>query len=447
MGIRVLVVDNDPVSVDRLLPVLKAEGYTVIDFEDRNDALDELGRREYDVVVAELDARAEKEVAFLGRARDISPGTEVIIVSSNGTIDTAVAAMKMGAFHFLPKPYKIDDLVLFVRRAVERRVLQLEVEALRAMVRDKRLPPLIGKSLGMQKVRRDMARVAPLDCTVLIRGETGTGKELVSRTIHLMSTRADKQFFAINAGAFNPDLLANELFGHEKEAYTGAQGIKKGIFESIAGGTLLLDEIGEMSGNMQVQLLRALQERTIVRVGGTREIPVDLRILAATNRNLEEDIERGSFRRDLFYRLNVFSITLPPLRERSEDIPLFCQYFLDVYSRKFKKKVRKVSKEVLELFMEYPFPGNVRELENVIERAIVLCDGHNVEVQHLPRRFRKKREGQGGKHARLVTLAEMERQYIFDVLDRVQGNKAEAAKILGIDRATLWRKLKRYQEG
>ncbi len=447
MGVRILVVDNDPVSVDRLLPALKAEGYMVTDLADWNAALVELGRREYDVVVAELDTKAEKEVAFLGRALEISSGTEVIIVSSSG-VDTAVAAMKMGAFHFLPKPYEVDDLVLFVRRAVEKRVLQLEVEALRAMVRDKRLPPLIGKSLAMQKIKRDIARVAPLDCTVLIRGETGTGKELVSRTIHLMSTRADKQFFAVNAGAFNPELLANELFGHEKEAYTGAQGVKKGIFEAIAGGTLLLDEIGEMSSNMQVQLLRALQERTIVRVGGTKEIPVDLRVLAATNRCLEDDIDRGTFRQDLFYRLNVFSLNLPPLRDRVDDIPLFCQYFLDTYSRKFNKEVCEVSRDVLELFMQYPFPGNVRELENVIERAIVLCDGHTIEVQHLPERLRGKRNRPARMgEEKLVTLAEMERRYIFDVLEKVHGNKAEAAKILGIDRATLWRKLKRYQIG
>ena len=445
MGVGILLVDNDPQTLQRLLPALHAEGFAVSAHSSRMEALAELERREYDVAVVELDAGAESEIAFLAQTRRRAPATEVILASAKGDVHSAVAAMKLGAFHYLPKPYEVDDLVVLVKRAMEKRLLHLEVRELRDMVRDKRLPALIGKSPAMLDLRRNIARVAPLDCNVLIRGETGTGKELVSRTIHLMSSRADKRFLAVNCGAFNAELLANELFGHEKEAYTGAQRTKKGVFEAIEGGTLLLDEIGEMPVSMQVKLLRVLQEKIVMRVGGTEERPVDVRLLAATNRPLEADIDRGAFRQDLFYRLNVFTLRLPPLRERTDDIPLFCHYFLEKYAAQFGKKVTGFSDEVVDVLQSYTYPGNVRELENIVERAIVLADDEVIQAKHLPARMRPSRAGSLESLTRdhLIPLAELEQRYIRDVLGVTGGNKSKAAEILGIDRATLWRKLQR----
>ncbi|WP_425266029.1 sigma-54 interaction domain-containing protein [Desulfohalovibrio reitneri] len=313
-------------------------------------------------------------------------------------------------------------------------------------------PRLLGETGPMQELRRMIAKVAALDCTVLIRGETGTGKELVARSIHQASKRSEARFLAINCGSFSQELLSNELFGHEKEAFTGADKVKEGMFEAAKGGTILLDEIGDTPQAMQTQLLRVLQEKSIIRVGGTHEVPVDVRVLAATNKTLRDEVASGKFREDLYYRLNAFILRIPPLRERQEDIPLLGRYFLDKYLREFDKKARGVSHGVWELLESYPFPGNVRELENIMERAVILCDGEEILPEHLPRRVREGRSGPEKEAPApeegdsLPTLAELEDEHIRRVMSHTDGNKMDAAKILGISRTSLWRKLKRMGE-
>ncbi|WP_027185299.1 sigma-54-dependent transcriptional regulator [Desulfovibrio inopinatus] len=309
-------------------------------------------------------------------------------------------------------------------------------------------PRLIGETPVMQDLKRNIAKVATLDCTVLIRGETGTGKELVAKAIHRLSPRANKKFLAVNCASFSQELLSNELFGHEKDAFTGASRIKKGLFEAADGGSIMLDEIGDTPLAMQVQLLRVLQEKTVIRIGGTEEIPVDVRVLAATHQSLQHKAERGEFREDLYYRLNAFVLRIPPLRERREDIPLLCSYFLEKYRREFKKNIERFSGDVLEIFMQHPFPGNVRELENAVERAVILCEDKIIVPNHLPKRFQIAPQPVASPALpdKLITLAELEDEYIRKVMQATSGNRNEAAEILGISRSSLWRKLKRLEE-
>ena len=449
-GIDLLVVDDDKHSLEKLERLLSNEGYGVSACLGEQEARNRLGENDFDLVVVDTGHRSIDELSALNRVKEISPNTEVIILTADPTVQTAVEAMKKGAFHYLSKPFNDNELLLVVKNALDKRILRLEVQELRDIVTDKGyLNDLIGKNPKIQQLKKEISRVAPMDCTVLIQGETGTGKEMVSRIIHRMSYRAEQRFLAVNCGALNKEILSNELFGHEKEAFSGAQRVKQGVFEAISGGVLLLDEIGEMPSSMQVQLLRVLQEKSVIRVGGTREIPVDVRVLAATNKDLRKQINAGGFREDLYYRLNVFTLRIPPLRERRDDIPLFCRYFLDKYARTFQKNVEEISDEAMELFFSYSFPGNVRELENIIERAVVLADGSVITPGHLPRRVREvgaaEPERERGGH--LISLAEMEKRHIRDVLRSTRGRKGEAARILGIDRATLWRKMKRYGIG
>ena len=448
-SIHILFLSAKATTDRELESLLEQDGYAVTTTRDFESLERHLDGRDFDLVILCLPLAPDQELNLLEKIKSHSPLTEVILITSTPNVEGAVASMKKGAFHYMAQPYKPNEVRLLTSNALEKRLLRLEVQELRSMVRNKEsLPNLIGKNPRMQNLKREIARVAPLDCNVLILGETGTGKELVAKTIHNMSMRADQKFLAVNCGALNEELLGNELFGHEKEAFTGAQRVKKGVFEALAGGTLLLDEIGDMPLAMQVQILRVLQEKSIMRIGGTREIPVDTRVLAATNRPLQEDVQAGGFRQDLYYRLNVFTLRIPPLRERADDIPLFCRYFLEKYTLEFNKTIERFSDEVVEILQHYQFPGNVRELENIIERAIVLCDGPVLERRHLPRRLRSPRALQYETKTRdhLLPLAELERQYIEDVLSIVGGNKKKAAEVLGIDRTTLWRKLKNQNE-
>jgi len=446
-GIEVLVVDDDRRSLEDLERILTQEGYGVSTCLSEEEAKTRLEETDFDLVLVDVGHRNIDELAVLHRVKEISPNTEVIILTAAATVSTAVEAMKKGAFHYLSKPFNDNQLLLVVKSALDKRILRLEVQELRGIVTDKGyLNDLIGKNPKIQQLKKEIGRVAPMDCTVLVQGETGTGKEMVSRIIHRMSYRNERKFLAVNCGSLNKEILSNELFGHEKEAFSGAQRVKQGVFEAISGGVLLLDEIGEMPHSMQVQLLRVLQEKTVIRVGGTREIPVDVRVLAATNKNLRKQIAAGKFREDLYYRLNVFTLRIPPLRERKDDIPLFCRYFLEKYARTFQKKVEEISDEAMDLFFNYSFPGNVRELENIIERAVVLADGRVVTPGHLPRRVQEAVREQPGpeRETQMISLTEMEKRHIRDVLRSTRGRKGEAARILGIDRATLWRKMKRY---
>lgn len=444
---QILIVDDELIARENLEHVLRKEGYEVVAEERGAAALTMLKKREFDLVMTDLRMQQVDGMQVLERTKELYPDTEVIMITGYATVTSAVEAMQKGAYHYLPKPYKIDEVRILVRQALEKRSLLREVAELRQQVRSQKgLPLLIGKSPKMVALTKTIAQIAPTDCNIMITGETGTGKELVARSIHYLSTRADRRFLAINCGAFSEELLANELFGHEKEAFTGARGIKKGLLEVASGGTIFLDEVGEMPTTMQVKLLRVVQERTMLRVGGTDEIPVDIRIIAATNKNLKKEIEQGSFRQDLYYRLNVINLHVPPLAERKDDIPLLCYHFLNKFSESQGKKIDKISDEVMEVLLSYEFPGNIRELENIMERAVALAEGSTVEVRHLPmdlqqaKFVRLKRQ----QAQQLVTLEENEKEYIIWVLGQVNDNKTKAAEILGIDRVSLWRKLKRY---
>ena len=443
---RILIVEDEFIARENLEHILQKEDYQILALESGVEALKELEKNEFDLVMTDLRMQQVDGMQVLERTRELYPDTEVIMITGYATVSTAVEAMQKGAYHYLAKPYKIDEVRILVRQALERRWLKQEVNELRQQVRSqKTIPLLIGKTGAMEGLKNLITQIAPTDCTVLILGETGTGKELVAKAIHHLSTRSDWRFLAINCGSFTEELLAHELFGHEKEAFTGARGVKKGLLEVASEGTVFLDEIAEMSLSMQAKLLRVLQDRTFFRVGGTTEIPVDIRILAATNKELKQEVDRGTFRQDLYYRLDVITVEVPSLSERKDDIPLLSQHFLEKYSQLQGKQVEKISPEVMDILMNYAFPGNVRELENIIERGVTLADGSTMEVKHLPADLREQRfDIQRRPKTELLTLEENEKEYIDWVLTQVNGNKTRAAEILGIDRVSLWRKLKRY---
>jgi DNA-binding NtrC family response regulator len=445
---RILIVEDELIARENLEHVLTKEGYDTVAVAGGALAFKELERAEFDLVLTDLRMQQVDGMQVLERAKELYPDTEVVVITGFATVSTAVEAMQKGAYHYLPKPYKIEEVRILVRKALEKRWLRQEVADLKRQVQSqKTVPFLVGNSPKIEILKQTIEQIAPTDATVLILGETGTGKELVARAIHHLSLRAEKRFLAINCGAFSAELLANELFGHEKEAFTGARGVKKGLLEAAAGGTVLLDEIGEMPPAMQVKLLRVLQEKTLMRVGGTLDIPVDIRVLAATNKDLKREVERGNFRQDLYYRINVVSLQVPPLVARRDDIPLLCRHFLGKFAAAQGKNLDRIAPEVMEVLLHYEFPGNIRELENIMERAVTLCTGAVIERQHLPLDMQQPQMFQVQRHLKreFQTLEENEREYITWVLKQVGGNKTKAAEILGIDRVSLWRKLKRYE--
>jgi DNA-binding NtrC family response regulator len=445
---RVLVVDDEAIARENLAHALTRAGYEALAVSDSRAALAELSRSPYDLLLTDLklgEASDEDGIGLMERARKLHPALEVVVMTGYATVPGAVSAMNRGAFSYLAKPLNLDEVRALAAKAVESSRLRREVMDLRQRLKDRDAPPLlVGRSPAMASLLTTIAQVAPTSSTVLLLGETGTGKELVAKAIHQASQRAGKRFLAVNCGAFSEELLASELFGHEKGAFTGASERKAGLFEAAEGGTLFLDEVGEMTPSMQVRLLRVLQERKLLRVGGTTDIPVDVRVIAATNKDLAAEAEAGSFRLDLFYRLNVITLRLPALAQRREDIPLLARHFLVKYSELLGRDVRQISPDVLTAFDAYPFPGNIRELENLIERAVVLAEGDTVEIAHLPPDLQLdagqlKTSRSGG----MATLEENERRHILWVLEQTGGNKSRAAEVLDIDRASLWRKLKR----
>ncbi len=444
---RILIADDEAIARENLEHVLRREGYETVSVDGGATAIGELEKGEFDLVMTDLRMQHVDGLQVLERTKELYPGTEVIMITGYATVATAVEAMQRGAYHYLPKPYKIEEARVLVRQALEKRWLREEVTELRRQVQSRQgIALLIGNSPMVEALKKTIAQIAPTDCTVLILGETGTGKELVAKTVHQLSNRAEKRFLAINCGAFSEELLANELFGHEREAFTGARGIKRGLLEAASGGTVLLDEIGDMPASMQVKLLRVLQEKRLMRVGGTEEIPVDIRVLAATNKDLRYEVERGTFRQDLYYRLNVIALQVPTLAERRDDILLLCQHFLQKFCKAQGKSINTISKEVLNILLEYEFPGNIRELENIMERAVALAEGNSVETHHLPLDLQQLTvRFQCSRPRPFLTLEEHEREYIGWVLEQVKDNKTKAAEILGIDRVSLWRKLRRYQ--
>ena len=442
---RLLLVDDERVALRNLEHVLKKEGHTVTATTSGANALGLLEKQLFDVVLTDLKMEKVDGMQVLRRSRELAPDAEVIMITGYATLDSAVEAMKEGAFHYIAKPYRLDEVRQVVVEALEKVRLKRENLVLRDQLETfQGRVKIITQDAHMQKLL-DMARqIGPTGCNVLITGESGTGKELFARYLHEHGGRADGPFVAVNCGAFNEELLANELFGNEKGAFTGATG-KPGLIETANGGTLCLDEVTEMSTAMQVKLLRVIQEREVLRLGGTQANRIDVRIVSATNRDVPELVKSGRFRQDLYFRLNVVNLHIPPLSERREDIPLLAYHFLNKCTALMRKTVTEIDPQVLELLKVYDFPGNVRELENIIERGVALCTGNRIEPGHLPddlrelslRTFRKK-EG------RMPTLEEQEKDYIQWVLRETHSNQTLAAQILGIDRVSLWRKLKRY---
>jgi DNA-binding NtrC family response regulator len=443
---KILLADDEQIARENLEYILKKEGYETVAVESGARAVEELEKKEFDLVITDLRMPQVDGMQVLERTKELQPDTEVLVITGYATVNTAVEAMQKGAYHYLAKPYQNEEVRILIRKALEKRDLQLRVQELQRRVQAQEgFPELIGKNAKMAVLKETIAQIAPTDCNVLILGETGTGKELVARAIHHLSRRSQKRFMAINCGAFSVELLANELFGHEKEAFTGAGAMKKGLMEAASGGTFFLDEVGDMPLSMQAKLLRVIQEKMLIRVGGVNEVAVDVRILAATNKDLLREVEKGTFRQDLFYRLNVVSLLVPALVERRDDIPLLCQHFLQKFSERQHKKIDKISREVLEVLTDYEFPGNVRELENIIERAVTLAAGSTIELAHLAPDLQQRRfQVQRRQKREFLTLEDNEKEYISWILEQTGGNKTRAAEILAIDRVSLWRKVKRY---
>ena len=443
---KILIVDDEKVALKNLEHVMRKEGYEVTGTESGPIALRLLEEQQFDVVLTDLRMEKVDGMQILKKCRELYPDTEVVIITGYATLESAVDTMKHGAFYYVAKPFKLEEVRKVVKEAVEKVKLKREnIELREQLEKYQGKVKIITQDVNMQRLLETSKQIAPTECNVIISGESGTGKELFARFIHFNSERAEGPFLAINCGAFTEELLSSELFGHEKGAFTGAINMKKGLIEIASKGSLFLDEITEMPSSMQVKLLRVIQEKEVLRVGGTEPLKVDVRFIAATNRDIQDSVKSGRFRQDLYFRLNVVSLRIPPLSERKDDIPLLSYYFLKKYALLMKKDIREISPDVIAILVNYDFPGNVRELENIIERGIALASGHSIEVAHLPedlrelsiRTFRKK-EG------KFPSLEEQEKSYINWVLKEVGGNRTVAAQILRIDRVSLWRKLKKY---
>ncbi|MEJ2097163.1 MAG: sigma-54 dependent transcriptional regulator [Deltaproteobacteria bacterium] len=441
---KIAVIDDEPIVCRETKRALSKEHYQVETFSDGESALQRIEQTDFDLILCDLRLPGMNGLDVLKSVRTRRPDTEVIIITAYSTVDTAIEAIRAGAFHYVTKPIKMAELKLLVKRALDKVLLVREKNALKeALFSQNRPPNFIGNSKAMLEVFRLIGKVAPLDCNVLIQGESGTGKEMVARALHQRNPRNHQPFISFNCGGFSDDLIANELFGHEKGAFTGATETKIGLLEAADKGTIFLDEISEMPLNMQVKLLRFVEERSLIRVGGVKAHPVDVRLVAASNQDLKQLIKVQSFREDLYYRLNVVTITLPPLRDRRDDIPLLVHNFLTKYGRAFGKEIKGISSEALEIISQYPFPGNVRELENIIERAVALSDEPMITPRDLPSDLRElfmsNFDGQSWP-----SLEEKEKQYIQQVLIKTNYRKNLTAEILKLPRTTLWRKMKHY---
>ena len=438
--IRVLVVDDERPTRLLMEKELPRAGYLVTSAESGEQALEHMRARDFDVVLLDLKMPGIGGMEALRRIRDSGASAEVVVLTGHPGVESAIQAMKLGAYDYLTKPFKLSELEEVLRRAAERRHLRQENIALRRMVAQREPAPLIiGQGPAMTALFETLRRISPTDANVLIQGESGTGKGVVARAIHAASPRAGGPFLVINCSGFQDQLLESELFGHEKGSFTGATSAKQGLFEVAEGGTLLLDEVGEMSAAMQSKLLQVLDTRELRRVGGTRVHRVDVRVIAATNKDLAREVAARRFREDLYYRLNVVGVILPSLRERKEDIPLLVEHFLGRFCVTGHKG-KALSPETLRLLVEYPWPGNVRELANTIERLLILTPGDVIDPQDLPPNVQSFSGPAGGP----ASLAEMERLHVTRVLAETGGRKMKAARLLGIDLKTLNSKIKRY---
>jgi len=448
----VLIVDDEPGIVESLTKIFQREGLHVLTATDGATGLDLLRRHRVGVLLTDLMMPRTTGMDLLRAATTVAPETEVVLMTAYGTVENAVEAMKEGAYDFVTKPLKRAHVVRIVRNALEKQSLVVENRALRAQLAEKRRRAIIGTSLAWRRTMDMTLQAAASEATVLLLGESGTGKELLARAIHENSPRAARPFIAINCAAIPESILEAELFGYEKGAFTGATSSREGRFEAAHGGTLLLDEIGELSRHVQVKLLRVLQEQEIERLGGSgRTRPVDIRLIAATNADLSRAVQEGRFREDLYYRLNVIPISIPPLRDRRDDIPLLVQHFLHIYAEKNGKRITGCTKAALDHLASYPWPGNVRELENAIERAVVLSREAVLGEDALPAEIRERGVPGAGAPALSFAvgtpLADIEMRVIQETLRHTGGDKRLAAKLLGIATRTIYRRLEEARGG
>ncbi len=432
---KILVVDDEEKICQVLSDILTKQGYLVTCARNGQEALTK-PIQEFSLIITDLKMPKMNGLEVLKMAKRISPDIMVIMITAFGSTKTAVEAMKQGAYDYITKPFELDEISMVVSKALQ---VQSEIQ------KEAKFDEMIGNSQGINQVHRLINQVAKTDTTVLIIGETGSGKELVAKAIHHLSPKRDKPFITVNCVALPENLLESELFGHEKGAFTGAINQRLGRFELADSGTIFLDEIGEIGIPMQVKLLRVLQERKFERVGGTKTIKVDVRVIAATNRDLEKAIKEGKYREELYYRLNVVPIFLPPLRERKNDIFILLKHFLDIFNMRTNKNISEITNEAQELLIAYNWPGNIRELENIVERMVVLAKGDKIDVEDIPENIRLAKENRlSFKEKVYQTKAQIERELVIKVLQESDGNRTKAAKALGIDRKTLLKKIKEY---
>jgi len=451
---KILVVEDQDAMRESLVIAFRDEGYQVEDAASGEEAIQKLDSHNvYDLVVTDLKMKKVDGLEVLKEVKTANPSTEVVLITAYGTISTAVQAIRDGAYDYVTKPFRHQEILRVAKKALEKKSLKDRVRYLEGEIRDKyKFEGIVGNSNAILEVLKITSHVCRTESTVLVTGESGTGKELIARAIHYNSLRKEYPFVVINCGALPEYLQESELFGHVRGAFTGAIKDKVGLFLQAQKGTILLDEIGETSPSAQVKLLRFLQDGEIRPVGGNKAIYVDARIIAATNENLEKAVESGKFRKDLFYRINVIRIHLPSLRERREDIPLLVEYFLEKILEKLKKGKRVFSKESMRALMNYDWPGNIRELQNIIERAVTLSKNELINVDELPlpvEEFaaltRDPLEDQKRKSFIVTTLAEQEKNAIIDALNKYGGNQTKVSQVLGISTTTLWRKIKKYK--
>lgn len=443
---RILIIDDEKIALLNMQHILEKAGYLVSTCSDGESGIQMMLNAQFDLVLTDLNMPGIDGMGILEYIRQHTPDVPVIMITGYASLDSAIDAMKAGAYHYIPKPFRLDEAREIIKGALELRRIKLENNELKETISSlSNHSSIITQDIAMQQILDTARKIAGTDTSVIIHGESGTGKELMARFIHENSTRADKPFVAFNCGALHEELAASELFGHEKGAFTGAASRKLGLFEAAEGGTLFLDEVAEMPLLMQVKLLRVLQERELMRVGSTEPVPIDVRVVAASNRDLKKAVEEGEMRHDLYFRLNVMTLSLPPLRERRDDIPFLAYYFLKKFSTLMKHDVNEISTEAMQRLVEYDFPGNIRELSNFIERGVALAQEHELGTEYLPQSLGALtvRVFTPEKAATPSTLKEQEREHIVNALQMTDGNRTEAAKILGIDRVSLWRKMKK----
>ncbi len=452
MNLKILIAEDEEITLKHLRYSLEKEGYAVTCTKNGAEALDKLGGENFDILIADIKMPKMDGLTLLGKVKEQYPDTEVIIITGFGSIESAVNAMKQGAAEYITKPFNLDELYLKIKKIREKKTLEEENIALKASLNPPTPPfqksgpwgtfPFIASSKPMQRVIEIIGSIAGSDCNILLTGESGTGKGLVAKLVHYTGLRKDRPFLSINCAIFTEELLASELFGHEKGAFTGAIAAKQGLIEIANRGTLFLDEIAEMPPNLQAKLLKVIEEKEFFRVGGTRPVKVDVRFIAATNQNINNLVADGRFREDLYYRLNVMDIYIPPLRERKSDISPLCKHFLEKHAKKSGKKITGLMKETMDTLMNYGFPGNVRELENIIERAVILEKTSNISPESLPQSI-KLFHIETINPQNIKTLDELSREYAEKILEFAEDNKSKAAGLLGISRTSLWRILKK----